>query len=227
MKCVIQPATVVFALASLLVMPLSSSGQTTFYSQRTGFVAASGSLSTIGFENLAPADGFVNYGLAGSYSEQGVTFSVAGDEQLFVNSATYYTTTYTLGNGDYLVTGPPVGISAVALMTITLPANVTALGFDLGTFDFPSSAISITLANGEQRLLSAPYPSAAFYGVTTSSPIASLSLRITIGDRKDVLALDTFQFGRSKAAVPAPSALFPMIMGSVILFGAMKIRGSR
>jgi hypothetical protein len=185
--------------------PPASAGFAT-YTDRASFVMASTALTLIDFEGIAPIDGFVPYGTGGSLTLGGVTFTAESQTELFVDSASYYAATYgppgyNLGAGDYLLAGNFDPTS----LTVALPSGITAVGFDLGTFDDSTSAVAITLSTGEMFQISAPFPATTFVGITTSIPIALISLEIAQGDRRDTLNLDTFTFGA--AAVPEPSSL--------------------
>ena len=215
---------VMTGLFATVGLALPTNAQTTFYTTRTDFVNASTNLSTVGFEGVASAGSFTPFGFGGVYSSQGVTFSAPNTNELFINSATYYSKPlYNLGSGDYLAIG-----DAPASLSIALPTNTTAVGFDLGTFDSSTSQISLTLSDGSVQTVSAPYPTIAFFGFTASNPITSINLQITAGSRKDFLGLDTFQFGQSRlGAVPAPSSLLAMTVGGVFLMIALRRRFDR
>ncbi|HUI05707.1 MAG TPA: hypothetical protein VL486_01745 [Verrucomicrobiae bacterium] len=184
----------------------------TSYATKAAFDAATTGITTIGFEGIAPADGFVGLGNGGSLTLSGVTFTAHSGVYLFVNSSTYYAVNdppaYDLGSGDYLLAGS----GAPAFLSITLPAPVTALAFSLGTFDDSTSQITISLAPGGDALTAgAPYPTNTFVGFTSSAPISSLQIEITAGNRQDTLTLDNFSFGA--AAIPEPNSITLLALG--------------
>lgn len=184
----------------------------TSYTTRAAFDAATTGITTIGFEGIAPADGFVGLGNGGSITLSGVTFTAHSGVYLFVNSSTYYAVNdppaYDLGSGDYLVAGS----GAPAFLSIALPVPVTALAFSFGTFDDSTSQITISAAPGGDALTAgAPYPTNTFVGFTSSAPISSLQIEITAGNRQDTLTLDNFSFGA--AAIPEPNSAMLLALG--------------
>ncbi len=218
MKGLLKLATA-FVSGMCVLTGNSIQAQTTFFDTRIAFLSAAAGLSTVGFEGVAPSGSYNAFGKGGAYSDQGVTFQAAASQDLYIYSASYIAN-YNLGAGDYLVCGN----ASPASLTITLPANVTAIGFDLGTLTDTGSAVLVTLANGFTQTLNANYPNLDFYGVTSVSPISSISLLVTGGNRRDTINLDTFQFGRISASVPAPSSLFCLAFGGTALLFRVRRR---
>jgi len=192
------------ALASLIAPAPNAFASVITYADQAAFNAATTGVTSIGFEGIAPTDDFTAYGPGGSLTLSGTTFTAAGPADLFVNSSTYYFATfgvgYNLGSGDYLL----VGNNSPATLEVQLPGGFTAIAFDIGTFDDPTSQITITLSSGDVLTTSAPIPSVSFVGFTSTTPITSLEIAISGGDRQDTLSIDNFQFG---TAVPEPSTL--------------------
>jgi hypothetical protein len=214
---------IVLALASLAL--LASVVERThaglvFYPDRTAFNAATTGVTMIGFEGIAPPDGFTFYGHS-PLTLSGATFT-ASTSNLFVESSTYYAThffhiPYNLGSGDFLLSGN----FAPADLSISLPGPSTAFALDLGTFDSINSQVSFKLSSGDTFSVSAPYPTSMFVGFTSTVPITSVDLLITSGDRQDTLSVDNVSFG---AIVPEPASLTLFGIGGVAALGYRRWR---
>jgi hypothetical protein len=181
-----------------------------FYSDQSAFAAATTDTTTVGFEGIAPANGFTNYGPSGSLTLHGVTFS-ASNAYLSVVSGSYYQTVYgtayNLGTGDFLLSGngDPAGLH------VATAGGFKDVAFDLGTFDQSNSQVTVHLSTGDVFTVSAPYPTSTFVGFTSTTPIDSLDLTITGGGRRDTLSLDNFTFGPvNNAPEPASLILFSL-----------------
>ncbi len=135
-------------MAALLLFgtgPGRAAGTIVTYGSRPAFDTATTGLTTIGFEGIAPPDGFVPFGNAGSLTLSGVTFQTHIGVYLYVNSSSYYTATdgppgYNLDSGDYLLAGS----GAPSFLSIALPVSATAIAFDFGTFDNSTSQVTIS-----------------------------------------------------------------------------------
>jgi hypothetical protein len=195
----------VLACGFLAVRTQPARADLVFYGNRASFDAATTGVTTIGFEGIAPVNGFTFFGQPGSLTLSGVTFST-GINILNVTSATYYLATggppgYNLGSGDFLLSGA----AAPASLHATLPGAFTALAFDLGTFDDATSQVTIKLSTGDTFTTSAPFPTDKFIGLTSTVPFTSVDISITGGNRRDTLAIDNFAFGA--AEIPEPGTL--------------------
>src|SRR6266849_148722 len=95
-------ATLMLATLALLLCSVGqASAGSTLYSSRAAFEAASSGLTTIDFNGIAPAGGYVSYG-TGPLTLSGVTFT--GNGEMFVIDPAYYGFPYTQGgflNSDY------------------------------------------------------------------------------------------------------------------------------
>jgi len=184
-----------------------------FYSSQTAWAAAlSGSPTTVNFEGIASPGSLVAYGSGPGVNTTvgGVNFAVGPqgtDNILFV-----------LGDGNY---GYPMStISAQpetsdpADLLITLPATVTALGFDFG--GLYGDTTTITLSDGSVQTISgAPFPpDLQFFGVIAPGGITSVDITLT-----NTLGLDLADFSYSTAdetsPVPEPSSL--LLLGSGLM----------
>ena len=199
----------------LLSFSVAGHAQATIFSNLSSFLASANITNQIEFEGIASPDFFSFQGT--SYSSQGVTFASNASNNVFINSATYNLAqngvNYNLGSGDYLI----IGSTAPAGMTITLPNDITALSFSVGTFDNATSLVTVTLQNGVVSTLTAPFPNIGFFGVTAASPIRSLTITNTTGNERRSLAIDSVRFGFATASTPSPSSLIPMAMGLIPL----------
>lgn len=196
---------------------------------RAGFVVYSDSarfqtetaglaMSTIEFEGIAPERGSKKLGLGGTLELSGVVFSTPKAVALSVVGARYWVDRglgsdepyYNLGSGAFLVAegGPPASLS------IALPEGVPAVGFLLGSIDFPISEVTIALSSGESFVVSAPYPTPIFVGIVADDPLAWISLTVSKGNLQSVLAIDSLAFGEARnPAVPEPGSLALLALG--------------
>lgn len=192
----------------------------TVYGDLASFQSATAdlSMSTIEFEGIAPERGIARLGAGGSLELAGVAFSTTSSAGLSVSDARYFLDRgldlddpyYNLGSNAFLMAegGPPASIN------IALPEDVLAAGFLLGTSDSPLSGVTIELSTGETFVASAPYPSAAFVGIISSSPLSWINLTVSEGNFRSMLALDSFAFGSAPAqAIPEPGSLTLMALG--------------
>jgi len=190
------------------------------YEDSASFQAATAGLAmtTIDFEGIAAERAAAKYGAGGSLSHSGVAFSTAQTAGLSVVDGRYYVDHgldptapyYNLGSGAFLIAEG----KAPASLNIVLPDEILAAGFLLGTFDSPSSGVTITLSTGESFVASAPYPTATFVGIVSSAPLSWISLTASEGNFRVMVALDSFTFGAAQAqAIPEPGSLTLMALG--------------
>jgi hypothetical protein len=184
-----------------------------FYNNPAAFAAATTGTTTIGFEGIAPANGFRSYEQRQSLTLHGVTFS-ALDSNLSVVSGSYYKTAYgnayNLGTGDFLMAGN----GTPSMLHLSMASAFQEVAFNLGTFDRSNSRITIRLSTGDTFLVSAPYPTSTFVGFTSTTPIHYLDLMISSGERRDTLSLDRFTFGPVHST-PEPASLTLFLLGGV------------
>jgi hypothetical protein len=202
-------AGLALALGMSLLQPAHAG--VTVYSDRATFLAATSGLSktTIDFNGIAPADGFF-YADTGSLSfpVPGVTFT--GNGAMYVFDQGFYPGSYQ--GGGYLSSDyAPSGINVV---TATLPGRVTAVGADFGgLFDGGTTTFAVTLSTGDPvspdpaTIQSIPGGSLAFFGVVSTSDIASITFGMPDADYYN--AIDNFTFGSPAAppTTPEPSTI--------------------
>jgi PEP-CTERM motif len=206
-------ASMLLAMLALIYGAVEAKADLILYNNSAVFAAAATGVKTIGFEGIAAPNGFVNYGHGGSISLNGITFT-AGNAYLYVESSGSYQKTfgtpYNLQSGDFLMSGN----GRPSSLHVTIPGGSKQIAFDLGTFDRTKSLVSVALSTGDRFTLSAPYPTTTFIGFSSKTPITSLDLLITGGERKDTLSLDNFSFGPVQG-IPEPTSLTLFSLGAI------------
>jgi hypothetical protein len=141
----------------------------TQYTDRASFSAACSKLSTITFSGLAPSGGWVFLGYPGTLTVDGVTFQTP-DSCMFVQDRNYY------GSGAFLSAQQGV---ATPTISVTLPGGTTAIGADF----YSGHSVRVTLATGQSYVIAPPpsFPSLRFFGFTSDTAIASISIVATEG----------------------------------------------
>ena len=191
------------------------------YADRSVFNTENPGLSTFGFDNIAPADGYVEYSQDNNaLNLNGLTFSQPGTDGspvLSVISSSYYVPTYALGGSDFLQASG----GSLTTLNVDLPTNTTAFGADFGTFEAPDQ-IQV-LVNGQALaalFLASDSSSGSFFGYTSLIPITSLSF---IDQNGTVLNTNNIEFG-SAAAVPEASSALSLLLflGSGGVFWAIR-----
>ncbi|MGH9207864.1 MAG: hypothetical protein ACRD1G_15125, partial [Acidimicrobiales bacterium] len=110
-------------------------------------------------------------------------------------------------------------------ITVTLPANTTAVGFDVMT-DPAAQGVTVTLGGGLgtfSGIVTQNNPTEQFWGVTTSTAIASLQVQDPAAGSS--IILDNFQYGQSTAldAPPVAEAMTSILLGSgLLMLGGLK-----
>ena len=189
--------------------PTPTPGPTTMtYSSRDAFTAGGVGLKTIDFEGLSQ-QAFMDFGSGLMLQDVNFVGSDPGGPYLYIVKEG--TEGYTWGSGDYLLWDSP------GYLTVTLPPDVTTLGFDLmldtdGTGIPPAGTkqFTITLGSGQQfHADSLPFPNRAFFGVASTAPIGTVRIEFTEKMRPPLPNLDNFSFGQAGAApatyTPSPT----------------------
>jgi len=164
-------------------------------------LAGSSQATTITFDGIAAPASYVSY-VNGPLTLSGVTFTSNGD--MFVINSGYYGDSYP--DGGYLTSD----YAATDILTATLPAGVTEIGFDYGGL-FGPVTFTVALSNGATYT---PSTSDSISGtdslqwVEFSSATPITSVVITMPDYPNYNAIDNFSFG-----TPEPGTWAPMLVG--------------
>jgi hypothetical protein len=181
----------------------SSEAGISLYEDESAYLAATTGLTTVDFNGIAPANGFISYG-NGPLTLQGTTFT--SNDELFIIDPGFYSAPYPQGgflSGDF---------SNPNIINVALPGAFTALGMNYGalfgrvgsvTFNFllsdGSSFVATTSASITEGSLD-------FVGIT--STVGIVSVEITAPDSPAFNAIDNLNFGSAAVppAVPEPSS---------------------
>jgi hypothetical protein len=207
--------------------------QTTFTS-RAAWEASITRHVTIDFEGIAPPGGFVRFNDGLTLS--GVTFMGAGrldasPHRLSVFGAGVDTFISAWSSGDMLLANIGFGIEGTSPGSISLPAGVTALGFNYAV----TCAVTVDPACGSTRpwtvrlstgvVLSVPGngppPNMSFWGIISPVPIASLQL----DSPSSLPLLDNFSF--QPAAVPLLPTWGPLAFAGLLTLAGIVSLGRR
>ena len=171
------------ALAIFAAVPALATS--TIYMDQSAFLSALQSpVNPITFDDLDPVAGtWLEYSTAAGLTVGGVQFIgynvTAFDEFLFHPTATDHVYNY---NSNTVLTDANYWPGTKNYFQVVLPANITAVGLDVMTTGLGKAGgdlhnVQIGLANGEKfSVTTADNPIRTFWGVTTDSAIASITL---------------------------------------------------
>lgn len=199
-------------VSALFALLLPAGAATVTYSDRTSFLNHAVAWTVIDFDTTIGPNAFVNYSDAAGLTEAGVRFV---SYRSFPN-----TLTYNLMAGDSMsccnisvdgsaalyLAWSQASIAALGLTEITLPAGVTAFGFDLINNLVPTAyPYQITLSDGSVFQGMADR-TPQFYGFVSDTPISHLLIEMPLppgsGEQASRLAIDNVVFASS---VPEPA----------------------
>lgn len=191
------------AAAALLsaLAPAAAQAQVTFYTTQASYNAAVAGSTTTNFT-------FGNTGNAPSYTVGNLTFASPGT--VFTSAAV---PGGDFGGSAYIGMQDAAGVPGT-LGTVTVSGgNTRGVSFTLG--DIYGSYVTTVTVNGSSTPVTVPGdPSSAFFGVTSSTPITSISFTL---DNGEIDFLNGFTTATSLAsAAPEPGSWALMIGG----FGA-------
>jgi hypothetical protein len=180
----------------------AEAGHLTVYTDPASFGAATTGVTSINFNGIAPAGGFVNYAIPPGYTDAatGTNFTFTGVSGVDINITSATFNSPTVFPGDFLVGS--VDVPRTANEVITLPSAETAVGLMFSTFS--QATFVFTLSNGDSYTdTSTPtFGNVAFLGFTDTTPFTSLSINVPTAN--DLAILLTFEYG---ASVPEPPSL--------------------
>ncbi len=224
------------ALVGLLAAPFAHA-QITAYTDPVAFGHVSTGMTVIDFASLhPPVGGSLSY--PSGLTISGVNFfgKLTGPDYqgvyLYVIPPTYAPTTYAGWNTNPTVLQGPGGMGSHynGYLQITLPAGITAVGFDVYTIHAgggPNGApITVTTPTGQVfNFNTFAKPNLAFVGFTSSNPIPWL--RIT-QPGADFANISHFAFGYDPpnpiGNTPVPSAPIVVLIGSAVWAGLFRRR---
>ena len=198
-----------FAVFFALLLPAQASVLQDFNSRAT-FTGAANSLVNIDFEGTATtwsndngyATYYSGYSTSGGLNIDGISFTgVTGSTSywLYATNAANPDASENYGTGTVLK-GPEWYPGSY--VSITLPTNITAFGFDLGAM-LPSTAtfqIDLVSLGVSYEVTTAPRPTLTYWGVTTDSAIGEIRVTTTGGNAYQTqLLLDNAVYGLAGA----------------------------
>ncbi len=197
-----------FAVFFALLLPAQASVLQDFNSRAT-FAGAANSLVNIDFEGTATtessAGGYTNYyssySTSGGLNIDGISFVgvTSTGNSLYTTNAADPNASENYGTGTVLK-GPEWYPGSY--VSITLPTNITAFGFDLGAM-LPSTAtfqIDLVSLGVSYEVTTAPRPTLTYWGVTTDSAIGEIRVTTTGGNAYQTqLLLDNAVYGLAGA----------------------------
>jgi hypothetical protein len=203
-----MPKSVGLAMIVLVAGSNIALGGLITYTSQPAFNAAITSPTTFGFGGVAPSGSFTAFS---SYSSNGVTFTPVGTADVDVTSANYYGASH-LYPADFIVNA--VASTAPAGMLLTLSTPITAIAFEIGSFD--GGAIQASFSTGSTASLD-PSPTlgnVTFWGFTSTTPFSTISLENSDGEPAVYVTSVTLA-GAAGSTVPEPSTFALLALGVV------------
>jgi hypothetical protein len=160
------------------------------FTDRNAFNAAAINRTGIDFEGLALPGGFTSYGNPGLLVLNGVTFQSNGP--LFVQNAGAVLVELGLCCSGSRLTFQQA--TPRNILTVTLPAGISAVGFNFISGDPVTIILSIGQSSQSFNICTSPFPNFSFIGFTADEPIRTMQVGSVGG--ADV---DNFTFGVKQA----------------------------
>jgi len=209
-------------LAALLLIGSATVATADVYSNSAQWEAVTSGVTTVDFSSLSPPSLlYLTYPSPPGLTLDGVNFSAAGNSPVYVINDDYCCLTYARGS-DTLSSGATTGGGTVV---VALPANTTAIGFNLFTVtlgdvngDLPGN-VDVVINGSTYVVGTATAPNLVFFGLTSTDPISSLTItpeQVGLGTAVD---LTNFSYGQAAAVTPEPGSYAALILafGGVIL----------
>ena len=215
------------AVCTLALIPARATTLTT-YSDPNAWQSASNVQQTVTFEGLAPTNSSTTYqGSTGvnADSVEFIGYTSAGASWIQVID-TNFSTWYNFGSNDALSQDMdrPNASAPLPYIQIVLPANVTSIGMDLFTVSPSAASYTITVSGNQYTVPTDPRPTEAFWGVTSDTPISSLTLTLqgTVYNGATNALLDNFQFGTANMSQAPEAATFVLIGSGLIAIAGLR-----
>jgi hypothetical protein len=216
-----------FVVASLLASNCSAS--TIPYFTQASFNAATTGDTTVTFGSLV-ANGTFNLVNPPSLSVGGAVFSI----NTATDNGSLYEVGANLGSGHYgadATLSSQGSTSGLNNLVITLPTGETALSILFNGFVdtngvFTTDPVTITLSDGETGTVSNPAANGSYYfiGLTSTTPITSITLSDPGSAGNGTLNLAQLQYGKSLSATPEPSSASLLGLGMLMLVSGAAYR---
>ncbi len=200
--------------AVLFASIVSSNAATVQFDNRATFEAASGALTTEGFNSFG-----ADVDLAGSAVVDLGAFTVTGPASGFARIDANGTGSQSV-NGTGFIQG--IG-AAGSSITFLFDSAITAFGVDLFGINNVSERTQVLVGGDLFSLPVVNLPLASFFGLTSTTAFTSVSFSLLIGEDA---GLDNVSFGGAVSVVPLPAAL-PLFGTGLVVMGFLGWRKKR
>jgi hypothetical protein len=202
---------------TLFVAALPAHAGLVTYTDLNAWTAATSGVTTIGFETLAPANGFKDYStstglLVGNLQFQGFENTASYDLQVVDGTPSWYNFNSGASLKGPSYNAPPAGF--VPYIHVILPVNTSAFGVDLMTISPNALTFQVTVAGQSFNVNTANSPTRTFFGVTSDTSIASINFAVigTTNGAGTYGLMDNFRSGAEATQTPE--------LGSLLLIGS-------
>lgn len=186
---------------------------TNVFTDLTSWQSAATATATVTFDGIA--SGTTAASEASPYSADGIVFSETPSANFTIwdtGPGSYFT--FNTGGILFSMSGSSVTNPVV---TVTLPANTTAVAFNLVTINNPQTPVDVAFNGGAPVVINQPAPPAeAFYGVTATAPITTVTFTFPSGTNLTngtQIGLDNFAVGTAGTVSSTPEAATLLMIG--------------